>query len=53
MKMSETQQKNHDEYTATFKSEITQKWHDMVKTWNANRKAPNPYMEPGDTDVGK
>jgi hypothetical protein len=48
--MSERQQKNHNEFTATFPSDITQKWHRMVEDWNANQTAPNPYMEP---DAGK
>jgi hypothetical protein len=46
MAMSERQQKNHEEFTAAFPSDTTQKWHDMIEAWNANRKAPNPYIEP-------
>ena len=44
--MSQSQQKKHDEFTATFLNEETQKWQNMVKDWNANRKAMNPYIEP-------
>ena len=44
--MSQRQQKNHNEFTATFPSNATLKWQKMVEVWNANRKAPNPYMEP-------
>jgi len=48
--MLERQQKNHNEFTATFPSDVTLKWHNMVEGWNVNQKAPNPYLEP---DVGK
>lgn len=43
--MSQSQQRNHDKFTATFPSGTTQKWEKMVDDWNANRKAPNPYTE--------
>lgn len=46
MTMSQTQQENHEEFTATFKSKTIQEWHKMVEDWNANQKAPNPYIEP-------
>jgi len=44
--MSRRQQKNHDEFTATFPSDTMQKWEVMVENWNANQKTPNPYIEP-------
>jgi hypothetical protein len=44
--MSQRQQKNHDEFTAIFPSDTIWKWQNMVEDWNANRKAPNPYVEP-------
>ncbi|KAN0105342.1 hypothetical protein V8E52_011131 [Russula decolorans] len=44
--MSQRQQKNHDEFTAIFPSDTIRKWQNMVEDWNANRKAPNPYVEP-------
>lgn len=44
--MSQRQQKNHDEFTATFPTDTILKWQKMVEDWNANRKAPNPYIEP-------
>ena len=44
--MSQKQQKNHVEFTATFLSGITWKWQQMVKDWNANPKASNPYIKP-------
>jgi hypothetical protein len=46
MTVSQRQQKNHEEFTATFPSDVIQKWHNIVEDWNANRKAPNPYIEP-------
>jgi len=44
--MSQKQQKNHAEFTATFPSGTTRKWQQMVEDWNANPKASNPYIEP-------
>ena len=44
--MSQRQQENHEEFTATFPDGTTRKWEKMVKSWNVNRKAPNPYIEP-------
>jgi len=44
--MAQRQQKNHEDFTATFPSETTWKWEVMVKNWNANQKLPNPYIEP-------
>jgi hypothetical protein len=32
--------------SATFLLQTIQKWEEMVTTWNANPKAPNPYWEP-------
>jgi len=46
MTMLQRQQKKHEEFTATFPSKTTWKWHNMVEDWNVNRKAPNPYIEP-------
>jgi len=36
----------HDELTTAFPPDVMQKWEDMVKTWNADPQAPNPYNEP-------
>jgi hypothetical protein len=44
--MSQRQQKNHDEFTATFSIDTIQKWQQIVEDWNANQKASNPYIEP-------
>jgi len=44
--MAQRQQKNHEDFTATFPSETTQKWEVMVENWNVNRKLPNPYIKP-------
>jgi hypothetical protein len=44
--MSQAQQKNHDTFTTTFEKDTIRKWQNMVEVWNANRKAPNPYVEP-------
>jgi hypothetical protein len=44
--MSQRQQEKHKEFTATFPDGTTWKWGEMVESWNANQKAPNPYIEP-------
>jgi hypothetical protein len=44
--MSQSQQKNHEEFTAVFESDTIEEWCTMVENWNANRRAPNPYIEP-------
>src|SRR6267154_2078029 len=44
--MSQWQQKNHEDFSATFPSDTIWKWQVMVEKWNANQKAPNPYIEP-------
>jgi hypothetical protein len=36
----------HEELSATFPQDVVQKWEDMVRVWNANSQAPNPYAEP-------
>ena len=46
MTVSQTQQKNFDEFTANFQDDTIRKWQKMIEDWNANRKAPNPYVEP-------
>jgi hypothetical protein len=44
--MSDRQQKNYDDFTAALPSDSIWKWEKMVEDWNANQKAPNPYIEP-------
>ncbi|KDR76587.1 hypothetical protein GALMADRAFT_67342 [Galerina marginata CBS 339.88] len=33
-------------FSATFPSEVTKKWEQMVERWEADPKSPNPYDEP-------
>jgi hypothetical protein len=44
--MSQRQETNHEEFTATLPATVIQKWQKMIDDWNADRRAPNPYMEP-------
>ena len=51
--MSRKQKQNHEEFTATLPLPVVEKWQKMVDDWNADRRAPNPYIEPvvGECDV--
>jgi hypothetical protein len=44
-KMSAKQRTTFDQLSATFSPDAVQKWEEMVATWNADPKKPNPYTE--------
>ena len=44
--MSAKQTDVFSQLSATFSSETTNKWEELVANWNADPKAPNPYQEP-------
>jgi hypothetical protein len=35
-----------EKFSATFPPNVVEKWEKMVKKWEDNPKAPNPYNEP-------
>lgn len=43
--MSKRHQAIADQLSETFSKE-TVKWEEMVKRWNKDKSAPNPYAEP-------
>jgi len=44
--MSKRHQAIADELSKTFSAETIKKWEEMVKTWDKDKSAPNPYAEP-------
>jgi hypothetical protein len=44
--MSTKQTDVFSQLSATFSSETTNKWEELVANWNADPKALNPYQEP-------
>jgi Kyakuja-Dileera-Zisupton transposase len=44
--MSKRHQEIADQLSTTFSKETIKKWEEMVKTWDNDKSAPNPYAEP-------
>ena len=44
--MSVKQTDIFNQLSASFVPATVLKWEQMISTWNANAKAPNPYAEP-------
>jgi len=44
--MSKRHQAIADQLSETFSKETVKKWERMVKCWNKDKSAPNPYAEP-------
>lgn len=44
-KMSTKQTDIFNQLSGTFTPAVIQKWESIIVTWEANRKAPNPYAE--------
>ena len=46
IKMAQRHRELHQEFSATFPSDVLSKWESMVQEWESNIKAPNPFEEP-------
>lgn len=44
--MAKRQEEIASKISKTFSDATIKKWDDMVKRWNRDKKAPNPYAEP-------
>jgi hypothetical protein len=44
--MSKRHQAIADELSKTFSAETIKNWEEMVKTWDKDKSAQNPYAEP-------